>query len=103
MDGKDAAEFSDTKATWLKMIMLEEKHGDYADALQQLTRFTTIFPGDLNSIFLRHNLYKRTKKWTEALSDINLLISKNPNVADYYSSRAEVYKYRANRIAQPKT
>lgn len=102
MDGKDAAEFSDTKATWLKMIMLEEKHGDYADALQQLTRFTAIFPGDLNSIFLRHNLYKRTKRWTQALADINLLISKNPNVADYYTSRADVYKNmgKPDRAAQ---
>ncbi len=26
----------DTKATWLKMTLFEEKHGDYADALQQL-------------------------------------------------------------------
>lgn len=92
MDGKDASEFSDTKATWLKMIMLLEKHGEYAEALKELIKFTAIFPGDLNSIFLRQSLYTRTHRYAEALGDINLLISKNPNVADYYSARAEIYK-----------
>lgn len=102
MDGKDASEFSDAKATWLKMIMLEEKHGDYADALQQLIKFTAIFPGDLNSIYLRQSLYKRMHRYEEALGDINGLISKNPNVAEYYASRAEIYKLlgKPERAAQ---
>ncbi|HNB22654.1 MAG TPA: hypothetical protein PKZ32_09560, partial [Candidatus Melainabacteria bacterium] len=46
-----------------------------------------------NSIYARHNLYKRTGRWIEALSDINFLISKNPNVSEYYSSRADIYKH----------
>jgi tetratricopeptide (TPR) repeat protein len=102
MDGKDASEFSDTKSTWLKMIMLEEKHGDYADALQELIKFTALFPGDLNSIFLRQSLYKRMHRYAEALGDINLLISKNPNVAEYYASRADIYKLagKPDRAAQ---
>ena len=90
MDSKDAGELSSTKSTWLKLIMLEEKHGDFEDALKQLTHFMSVFPGDLNSIHARHKLFKRTGRWTEALGDINLLISKNPNVADYYQSRADI-------------
>ncbi|MCC7530571.1 MAG: hypothetical protein IT342_18755 [Candidatus Melainabacteria bacterium] len=102
MMGQDASELSDTKSTWLKMIMLQEKHGDHADALNELIKFTAIFPGDLNSIFLRQSLYKRMHRWAEALGDINLLISKNPNVAEYYASRADIYKNmnKPDRAAQ---
>jgi len=92
MSGADAAELSDTKSCWLKMIMLQEKHGDYTDALSEMSKFMAVFPGDLNSFYTRHSLYKKTGKWVQALADINMLISKSPNVADYYVSRAEIYK-----------
>ncbi len=102
MDPKDAALLSSTKATWLKLIILEEKHGDYDDAIKQLNQFTTAFPGDLNSIHVRHTLFKKMGRWNEALGDINLLISKNPNVSDYYVSRADIYKHlnKPDRVAE---
>ncbi len=102
MDGKDAAEQSDTKSSWLKLIMLQEKHGHYAEALEELIKFTSVFPGDLNSIYVRQSLYKRMNRWSEALGDINLLISKNPNVAEYYTSRSDIYKHlgKQDRAAQ---
>ncbi len=85
------------------MIMLEEKHGDVCRRTATIEQIHRHFSrGFSNSIFLRHNLYKRKQKdWSEALGDINLLISKNPNVADY-SSRADVYKNmgKADRAAQ---
>jgi len=92
MDGNDAAELSATKSTWLKYILLLEKTGKYDEALAELVKFTKIFPGDLNSIYARHNLLKRKGRWVEALSDVNFLISRNPNVSVYYSSRADIYK-----------
>lgn len=91
MSGNDAAELSDLKSTWLKLIMLEEKHGHYDDAIKDLSAFMETFPGDLNSIHLRHKVYKKTGKYVEALADISLLISKNPNVSEYYISRAELF------------
>lgn len=93
MDGNDAAELSGTKSTWLKYILLLEKTGKIDEALSELVKFTKVFPGDLNSIYARHNLFKKRGRWVEALSDINFLISRNPNVAVYYSSRAEIYKH----------
>lgn len=93
MSGQDATELSDTKSTWLKYIILLQKTNHNDEALKELTKFTGIFPGDLNSIYARHNLYKKTGRWIEALSDINFLISKNPNVSEYYSSRADIYKH----------
>ncbi len=96
MSGGDATELSSTKATWLKYILLLQKTGKYDDALAELVKFTKVFPGDLNSIYARQNLYKKKGRWIEALADINMLISKNPNVAEYYTSRADIYKNMGN-------
>lgn len=93
MDSGDAVELSDTKSTWLKYILLLQKTGKNDEALSELVKFGKIFPGDLNSIYARHSLYKKTGRWVEALSDINFLISRNPNVAEYYASRADIYKH----------
>lgn len=93
MNGKDAAELSDTKSCWLKMIILQQKHGDTDDALKEVTKFMEVFPGDLNSIYARHEIFKKKGRWVEALADISLLISKSPNVADYYVDRADIYKH----------
>ncbi|MBA3856966.1 MAG: hypothetical protein C0507_08680 [Cyanobacteria bacterium PR.3.49] len=93
MNGKDASELSDTKSCWLKMIILQQKHGDTDDALKEVTKFMTVFPGDLNSVYARHEIFKKKGRWVEALADISLLISKSPNVADYYADRADIFKH----------
>lgn len=93
MNGKDASELSDTKSCWLKMIILQQKHGDVDEALKEVTKFMTVFPGDLNSVYARHEILRKKGKWVAALADISLLISKSPNVADYYIDRADIYKH----------
>ena len=71
--------------------MNPKKDADLFQALVNASHAIEVSPDEANHYWGRGNIYAALRRYDEALSDYGRAIKLNPNVGDFYFSRANSY------------
>lgn len=89
---KEKYKSSDYATDWIKRAEAFAANGQTDRALKDAEALLKYIPKDTNALYLRHRLYMKTGKYKPALLAVNKLITSDPDVARWYTQRAEVYE-----------
>lgn len=89
---KERYKSSDYATDWMKRAEAFAANGQNDRALKDAEALLKYIPKDTNALYLRHSLYMKTGKYKPALLAVNKLITSDPDVARWYTQRAEVYE-----------
>lgn len=81
----------DLKTIWLRKVELCMKSGLTDKAQRDIDEYLRRWPDDISAVEVREKVRFKSGNTVSALSDLNRLISQNPDIAEYYSRRAAIY------------
>nr|KXH70656.1 MAG: hypothetical protein AM324_01005 [Candidatus Thorarchaeota archaeon SMTZ1-83] len=90
----------DDSDTYFYLVLALQRQGRYDDALPYLEKMADLDPYDIRTWFQLGVSHFRTKEYDEALKAFSKVIQLNPEYADAYVNRGNVYTSKANMMKE---
>ncbi|MGH9551284.1 MAG: hypothetical protein ACRD3W_18010, partial [Terriglobales bacterium] len=77
---------------FMRRTELQEKLGQHNKVIAELTMFLNTFPRNSSALYCRQQAYRIKHDYEHAQQDLEELIEINPDIEEWYTARAALYK-----------